>query len=165
MMWFQYSPIPLKTQLLTQNTWLSTKLTRIQLTLIKKNMKNHKHESLHSNNYIRLGTKHKGKYILKKNIIYIEAYDSYSWLHLTDGSKLLSCKSIGYHEERLVDNAFIRIHRSYLINLSYLKLYEQKYRLVYLKGETILSVSHRKNRLLSKMMIDHELKMPLRVAV
>lgn len=122
-------------------------------------------KNAYDTNYICLGSKHKGTYIHKSQIIYIEAYDSYSWLHLSDGTKQLSCKSIGYYEENFSQDNFIRIHRSYLINLSHLKLYEQKYRLVHLKGETVLSVSYRKNRLLSKMMIDQELKIPLRVAV
>ena len=122
-------------------------------------------KSVGSANYICLGSKHKGTYIHKSQIVYIEAYECYTWLHLVGGSKMLSCKPIGYYEKRFAENAFIRIHRSYLINLFHLKSYEQKYRLIYLKGGTVLSVSYRKNRLLSKMINDQELKIPLRTAV
>lgn len=130
----------------------------------KSTFKNLK-DRLHTNQYIRLGTKHKGDYVLKETIIYIEAYENYTWLHLKNGSKLLSSKSIGYHEEKLLDNTFVRIHRSYLINLSHVKFYEKKYRLVYLKGEIVLPVSHRKNRFISKMIQNQELKIPLQMAV
>ncbi len=84
---------------------------------------------------------------------------------MQDGSKMLSSKPIGYHEQNMENTRFIRIHRSYLINFSCIKLYELKYRLVHLKGDITLPVSFRKNRLLSKMIRNQELKMPLQIAV
>lgn len=100
--------------------------------------------------FICLGSKHKGEYLLKDDILFIEAYQNYSWLHIINKTKKLSCKPIGYYEKKMMADGFKRIHRSYLINLSYLKFHEHKYRLVHLKGEFILPVSHRKNSLFSK---------------
>ncbi|WP_430409213.1 LytR/AlgR family response regulator transcription factor [Kordia sp.] len=107
-------------------------------------------EILHNKDYICLGSKHKGQYISKHTILFVKAYENYSWLYLNDNTKLLSSKSIGYYQEKLTSDGFIRIHRSYLINLSQLTLYERKYRLVHLKGEITLPVSHRKNNKFSK---------------
>ncbi|MEM6718512.1 MAG: LytTR family DNA-binding domain-containing protein [Bacteroidota bacterium] len=115
--------------------------------------------------YLRIGSKHKGAYFKKSLIIYIEACESYSWIHLIDGSKVLSSKTIGYYEELFSNENFTRIHRSYLINPLHLKRYEPRYRLVHLYGEHVLSVSHRKNRLIAKMAQNQELSTPFRMAV
>jgi len=97
-------------------------------------------------NYILVGSKHKGDYLEKKQVIYAKSDVNYTWLYLTDGSRYLSSKPIGYYEETLKKDNFIRIHRSYLINLFNVKYGDQKYRLVHLKREITLSVSHRKSR-------------------
>ncbi|MGH1387348.1 LytR/AlgR family response regulator transcription factor [Kordia sp.] len=115
--------------------------------------------------FLRVGSKLQGEYIDKSQIVYIEAYESYSWICLRNGSRILSCKNIGTHEESFRDVSFTRIHRSYLINPNYLKLYEPHYRLVHLKGEIVLPVSHRKNRLILKMVSNKELSTPFRMAM
>ncbi len=66
------------------------------------------------------------------------------------GKKLLSYKPIKYYEDTLVRNGFFRSHRSYLVNLSFIKAYDKKYRLIYLKNGTVLSVSFRRNHDFSK---------------
>lgn len=99
-----------------------------------------------------IGYKHQGQHIAKAQILYIEACESYSWIYLRNGSRILSSKTIGAYEEFFSEDNFTRIHRSYLINLSHLKRYEPRYRLMHLKGGIVLPVSHRKNRLISKMM-------------
>ncbi|WP_420572073.1 LytR/AlgR family response regulator transcription factor [Kordia sp.] len=96
--------------------------------------------------YILVGSKHKGDYLDKKQVIYAKSAVNYTWLYLISGSRYLSCKPIGYYEEFLRKDNFIRIHRSYLINLLNVKYYEQKYRLVHLKGGITLSVSYRRSR-------------------
>ena len=121
--------------------------------------------TIDSDKYVRIGSKHQGEYVAKANIVYIEACESYSWIYLTDGSKFLSCKTIGFYEELFSEDSYARIHRSYLINLSYLKRYESRYRLVHLKGEIVLPVSHRKNRLIAKMVNNKESNTPFAMAV
>jgi len=127
--------------------------------------KNRRQPIINSGKYLRVGSKHKGEYLDKSQILYIEACESYSWIYLKGGSRILSSKNIGYHQETFSEDNFTRIHRSYLINLSYLKLYEPRYRLVHLRGEIVLPVSHRKNRLISKMVSNKELNTPFRMAV
>lgn len=120
-------------------------------------------EDIHT--YLRIGSKHKGEYVAKSKIVYIEACESYSWIYLRDGSKMLSSKAVGFYEELFSDDNFSRIHRSYLINLSHLKQYEPRYRLVHLDGEHVLPVSHRKNRMIAKMTRNQESNTPFRMAV
>ncbi|WP_053002646.1 LytR/AlgR family response regulator transcription factor [Kordia jejudonensis] len=108
------------------------------------------HGIINNKDYICLGSKHKGQYISKHSILFVEAYENYAWLYLNDNTKLLSSKPIGYYEDLLASDGFTRIHRSYLINISHLKLYERKYRLVHLRGAITLPVSHRKTHTFSK---------------
>ncbi|MEM6720937.1 MAG: LytTR family DNA-binding domain-containing protein [Bacteroidota bacterium] len=115
--------------------------------------------------YLRIGSKHKGSYIDKSKIVYIEACESYAWIYLNDGSKILSSKTIGFYEELFCNENFTRIHRSYLINPFYLKQYEPRYRLVHLSGAHVLPVSHRKNRVISKMINNQASDTPFRMAV
>ncbi|MFK7749375.1 MAG: LytR/AlgR family response regulator transcription factor [Kordia sp.] len=115
--------------------------------------------------YLCIGYKHQGQYIAKAQILYIEASESYSWIYLRNGSRILSSKTIGAYQELFSEDNFTRIHRSYLINLSYLKRYEPRYRLMYLKGEIVLPVSHRKNRMISKMMSNKMANTPCRATL
>jgi two-component system LytT family response regulator len=118
----------------------------------KHNKKSNVHLLHNNSNYLLVGSKHKGKYIKKDLIAYIEACENYSWIYLVDGSKIISSKTIGHYEKVFSAAEFTRIHRSYLINLTHLKCYEPSYRLIHLKGEFTLPVSHRKNRVISKML-------------
>ncbi|WP_298507385.1 LytTR family DNA-binding domain-containing protein [uncultured Kordia sp.] len=127
--------------------------------------KESKHKIRDTKNYLLVGTKHQGEYIEKSKIVYIEACECYSWIYLSNGLKVLSCKSIGYYEQLFSENNYSRTHRSYLINLSHLKSYEPRYRLVHLKGEIVLPVSHRKNRTISKMVSNQESSTPFKMAV
>jgi two-component system LytT family response regulator len=51
-----------------------------------------------------------------KRIVKIEGERNYSILHITDGSKKLSSKTLGHFEDILSDKGFFRCHRSFLIN-------------------------------------------------
>ena len=59
-----------------------------------------------------------GLVLLKSSdIVYFEASDSYTMIHTTSGKKHLSSKNIKTYEDLLDTDVFIRIHRSFLINL------------------------------------------------
>ena len=51
------------------------------------------------------------------NILYMEAYGNYVKIYLKEG-KLLSLKSLTRYEGMLREASFIRIHKSYLINIA-----------------------------------------------
>ncbi|HMJ46376.1 MAG TPA: LytTR family DNA-binding domain-containing protein [Ferruginibacter sp.] len=58
-----------------------------------------------------------------KNILYCEASSNYTNFHLTSGTFICTAKSIHEFEEILEDCDFIRIHKSFLINLFHVKEY------------------------------------------
>ena len=54
-------------------------------------------------------------FIQVEELVYIEASDIYAYLHLKDGQKHLCDYALGFLADRL-PNAFVRIHRKYIIN-------------------------------------------------
>jgi two-component system LytT family response regulator len=59
-------------------------------------------------------------------IIYCEAHASYTYFYLEDGSNVMSSKNIGEYERELVPFNFLRIHKSYLINLLHVNKYSKE---------------------------------------
>ncbi len=51
-------------------------------------------------------------------VLYLESQNTYTNFFLTDGTKILSTKNIGFFEEVLLDEPFLRIHNSCIVNLS-----------------------------------------------
>lgn len=59
-------------------------------------------------------------YILNiSEILYCRSDGNYTEFHCSDGRKLMVSKPLGEYEELLHDYGFIRIHHSYLINISH----------------------------------------------
>lgn len=83
---------------------------RIQQTLINLKQKNTSDEIL------ILQTQSGELKIALKQIIKIESDRNYSYIHLTNSSKKLSSKTLGYFVEILSEKGFFRCHRSFLIN-------------------------------------------------
>jgi two-component system LytT family response regulator len=52
-------------------------------------------------------------------IIYIEANNSYSTFHLTNDKRITSSKSIKEYEQMLSSKGFFRVHKSFMVNVSY----------------------------------------------
>lgn len=58
-----------------------------------------------------------------RDIIYLEAESSYTIFHLFDGKKITASKTLSEYEEIIDTPAFLRIHKSYLVNLNFIKEY------------------------------------------
>ena len=56
-----------------------------------------------------------------EEIMYLEASDSYTTIHLIDGKRIVSSKHIRVFETNLDPKKFFRVHKSYMINLEHLK--------------------------------------------
>jgi len=63
--------------------------------------------------------KNRGEFtkLLKQDIFYFEAYDFYCFAHTPSGKTLVS-KTLKYVEENLNDSTFLRVHRSYIVNIN-----------------------------------------------
>lgn len=82
-----------------------------------------------------------------KEIILITAEVNYSYIHLRNGRKLLVSTNIQKLQERLLGiPEMVRVHRSYIINTSYLKSYSAAQ--VKLKNNLSCPISRRKREFL-----------------
>ncbi len=52
-----------------------------------------------------------------KDILYLISDNSYTFVHKTNGNRIISGKSLTYFEEILPSDLFVRSHRSYILNL------------------------------------------------
>lgn len=79
------------------------------------------------------------------DIIHIGADSNYSVFYLASGEKITVSKVLKEYEELLPDNQFVRIHKSSILNLNYLKEYNSKNGLeVILKNGEKIAVSRRR---------------------
>jgi two-component system LytT family response regulator len=68
----------------------------------------------------------KGFQVIKiKDIIYCQAENTYTSIFLQNNQKLLASRPLLDYETLLQENSFVRIHKSYLINLQHLREYQK----------------------------------------
>ena len=60
-------------------------------------------------------------------LVLLEANRAYTLLYLSDGSKITASKPLKHYQAQLaLSSDFIRIHRSFLLNINFLKSYQKK---------------------------------------
>jgi two-component system LytT family response regulator len=64
------------------------------------------------------------KYVDTDNIIRLEAERNYTRFHIRKGNSFISSKTLKEYEIILKDHGFIRVHKSHLVNLSYIEKYD-----------------------------------------
>ncbi len=60
-----------------------------------------------------------------EDILYLEASDSYTIVHIKDGKRTISSKHIRVFETNLDPKRFFRVHKSYIINLEHLRSFSR----------------------------------------
>lgn len=87
-----------------------------------------------------------GLVLLKhEDIMYLEANDSYTTLHLKDNKRSVSSKHIRVFETNLDPKTFFRVHKSYIINLAHLKGFNRaEGNMAVLDNGTLIPVSRRR---------------------
>lgn len=86
-------------------------------------------------------------FIELSEIMMLEADGSYTNLFLTNGSKILVCKKMKFFEEVLCQRAsFFRPHRSFVINLNYVKKYIRGESNILMDNQMVLLVSRERKQ-------------------
>jgi two-component system, LytTR family, response regulator len=80
------------------------------------------------------------------SIIMLEGVANYTLFHLQNGKKKLYSRTLGYFEELLSKDHFIRVHRGYLVNLSCIIHYDKEGSKLYLENNLKVSISRRRKR-------------------
>ena len=99
-----------------------------------------------NNNYLTLPNKfRKSEKIPLVEIVYLEANQNYTLIHLLNGRVRLSAQTLLFHVNNYLDDSFIRIHRAFCVNKNYIQSIDQldypNYLL--LNGGAKLSISRR----------------------
>ena len=91
--------------------------------------------------------------ILLQDVIYCEAESSYTRFHLPDKKMVITSKTIKEYEYLLADIFFVRVHRSYLINLKHVKEYRRgdEGTITMTNGQEIKVAKRKKDFFLQKM--------------
>ncbi|PCJ64331.1 MAG: hypothetical protein COA58_13335 [Bacteroidetes bacterium] len=85
------------------------------------------------------------------DIIYLSADSYYSTFYLLKKEKIVMSKTLKHYEE-LLGACFIRVHRSFLVNLKYISEYSHINSKILLKNGTQIDVSRRKtNEVIQKL--------------
>jgi two-component system LytT family response regulator len=92
--------------------------------------------------------------ILLKKIVHMEGERNYSYIYLSDGSKVLSSKTLGYFDELLSEKGFCRIHRSHLVNGFHIEKISKQDNVV-LKNKLEIPISRRKKSQVIEWFFDY----------
>ncbi len=127
----------------------------------ERSFQNYKHnQSVSTPEKQKIGVKYRGEqvFISLSDIIYCQADQSYTTIHLSNQKRLLSSKNLGEFEKLLSKNEdlteffFYRIHHSSLINTKYIDRYDTKTGILTLITQTQLKVSERRKAQFHKLL-------------
>ena len=104
---------------------------------------------------INIATNNGYEFVDLSNIVWCKSDNTYTTFYLTDKSKIMSSRNLGYYEELLTRNNFCRIHHSIIINMQQIKSYVKgKGGYVIMTDDTELELSQRrKSDFLKKLML------------
>jgi len=85
-----------------------------------------------------------------RSIIYLKAEGSYARIFFEETRPVLICKPVSFYEEVLHDEKFMRVHRSYLVNLNHIVSFNSEDDFLQLSDKTRLTVSKRRKSQLVK---------------
>ncbi|MDX8337670.1 LytTR family DNA-binding domain-containing protein [Draconibacterium sp. IB214405] len=104
---------------------------------------------------------HETVFVPAKSILYLEAEKDYSTVHfineLNQPKELITSKHLGYWESELEDYPFIRIHKSYLVNMDQVQSYNTRTLKLYQGTKLDIARDRRKdvqNRILAYKTLD-----------
>jgi DNA-binding LytR/AlgR family response regulator len=85
------------------------------------------------------------------DILYLEGRINYTLIHLKNGKIRISPRTLLYHINNSLDDRFLRIHRAFCINRTYISSYNQVEKPDYLclNGGIELRISRRKQKIVS----------------
>lgn len=70
---------------------------------------------------IAIATETGFEFVKFNTIVYLEAQNNYTKFNLTNGSSITTSKTLKHYEDILPSELFFRIHKSYLVNMNFIK--------------------------------------------
>lgn len=86
------------------------------------------------------------------DIVYCEAHDNFTDFYFTAKNRMMICRTLKFYDELLKDSGFLRVHKSYLINLDHVVKYTRGKggQLTMSNGSTIDVSPNKKDELMEK---------------
>lgn len=78
------------------------------------------------------------------SIIMLEGYVNYTLIHLQNGTQKLYARTLRHFESLLMGEHFIRVHRGFLVNSSFIINYNKEENVLHLENNLEVSISRRK---------------------
>lgn len=92
------------------------------------------------------------KVIALTKIMYLKGDINYTQIHIINGQKLVTSRSLAYHIAHHLGEGFIRIHRAYCVNIAYIsKIDTDFFEFVVLTNGQELAVARRRKGILKTM--------------
>lgn len=86
------------------------------------------------------------------DVLYLQGDENYTFLHLANGQKIHSARTLKVFEKHFADQPFIRIHRAYLVNAQHVVSFSHE---VCLSDGTRIQVSRRKESIVRRWLTNH----------
>lgn len=77
---------------------------------------------LDAHNYLPIFNK-RSDHVMIDDIVCLEGYGNYTFLYFKDGKRLLCSKTLKQFESYIAKDYFLRIHKSYIVNITYINEY------------------------------------------
>ena len=109
---------------------------------------------MQKNTYLTLPNKfRKSEKIPLTEIVYLEANQNYTLIHLQNGKVRLSAQTLLFHVNNYLDESFIRIHRTFCVNKNHIEGFDKPKSPTYLllNGGTKLTISRRQRKNLIRL--------------
>jgi two-component system, LytTR family, response regulator len=94
-------------------------------------------------NFLLVNQKQKIR-IPTNSIIMLEGYVNYTLIHLQNGTQKLYARTLRHFEGLLSEEHFIRVHRGFLVNSSFIINYNKEENILHLENNLEVSISRRK---------------------
>lgn len=79
--------------------------------------------------------------ISKDQVDYVKSESNYSIVHLNDGNQIFCCRTLKDLSAKLPKSEFVRVHASYLVNLSRIVFISSNYSSLTLDNDDVIPIS------------------------
>jgi two-component system, LytTR family, response regulator len=133
------------------NRFLEKRSQQLQTEALLKNLLSNLENKKESEFKLAVPTVNGAVFFSPSEIIRLEGEGNYTQFYLTQNKKYLSAKTMKEYEEILLQHNFLRIHKSHLVNKSFIDNYRNE-GLVILKDKTSLPVSRQRKQEVSAVL-------------
>ena len=89
--------------------------------------------------------------ISTQSIVMLEGFVNYTLIHLEDGTQKLYARTLSHFQKLLINDHFIRVHQSYLVNPMFILNYDEKGNRLFMENNLEANISRRKKKNLSAL--------------